>query len=142
MEDIEKEIEDEKKRLIREREQLYIQIQNKIRLDEDKFKNQISSSNLPNFKRQSTLNNNDLGMGKVRNYEKEIDYEQDRLNNDIEMINIIYNNMNEQAEDLWKILKIEKLENLLKEEKEKIKNFFQKKILMNIMILVLKIMKI
>ena len=127
LEEIEKEIEDEKKRLIREREQLYIQIQNKIRLDEDKFKNQISSSNLPNFKRQSTLNNNDLGMGKVRNYEKEIDYEQDRLNNDIEMINIIYNNMNEQAEDLWKILKIEKLENLLKEEKEKIKNFFQKK---------------
>ena len=125
LEEIEKEIEDEKKRLIREREQLYIQIQNKIRLDEDQYKNQLFSSTPPNYKIQG--NSNELGMAKNRNYEKEIDYEQDKLNNDIEMINIIYNNMNEQAEDLWEILKIEKLENLLNEEKEKIKNFNQKK---------------
>ena len=130
LEEKEKEIEDEKKRLIRERENKYVKIQEKIKLDEDQYKNQRFPSISFEIKRKDTSNingPNDLGGVKVRNYDKEIDYEQERLNNDIAIINMIYNNMSKQAEDLWEIIKIEKHEELLNSEKEKIKIFNERR---------------
>ena len=129
MKEKEKEIEAEKKRLVREREKKYVEIQNKIKICEEQIKNQRNQSISFDIKRQNTYMNgmNDSGGVKARNYDKEIDYEQERLTNDIAIINMIYNNMSKQAEDLWEILKIEKHEVLLNSEKKKIKIFNERK---------------
>ena len=129
-EEKDKEIEEEKKILIRKREIKYVDIQDKIKLDEDQYKNQRVPSVSPELKRKDTSNLNglnDLGGAKARNYDKEIDYEQERLNNDIAILNMLYNNMSKQATDLWEILKLEKHEVLLNSEKEKIKIFNERR---------------
>ena len=125
-----KEIEKKKERLIREKDQEYVILQNKIKLDEEQFKKkQRIPSMSHDFKSKGSYNIIELDeMGSAkRNFEKELENEMERYNNEKVIINMIYNNMDKQAQDLWEMIKIEKLESLLNEEKEKIKKEFETK---------------
>ena len=126
----EKEINEEKNILIRKREKDFILNQNRIKIEQDQNKNLRNPSISLDLKRQGTSNiigGDDIIGLKNRNYEKELDYERDGLTNDTAIINMIYNNMSKQTEDLWDIIKIEKHEDLLNSEKEKIKFFNERK---------------
>ena len=122
LDQMQKDIEDEKKKLIREKELKYVDIQNKIKLDEDQSKNRRIPSISVDLKRQGSYNiaGDEMGRAKTRNYEKEIDIEQDKLNNFTSITNMVYDNMGKKTQDLWEILQLEKHEELLNSEKEKI----------------------
>ena len=117
----EKEIELEKHRLIIEREKIHLEIERKIKNDEKIYsrKKIIMGDN----------NNNDdeIKDKKEKDFEKELNFEAERLNADLSIINKIYSNMCKISINLWDIIKLEKEESLLKQEKENIKNETEKK---------------
>ena len=124
----EKEIDDEKKRLIKERDNQYLDVHTKLNYEKVQIKGQRQPSISLDIKRQGSyiISGGDETL-KNRNYSKEIEYEQGKYINDTEIINMVYNNRNKQAKDLYEILQIEKHETLLNNEKEKTKNLNEKK---------------
>ena len=124
------EIEKKKNRLIREKDQEYLILQNKIKLDEEQFKKKQRIPSISHdFKRKGSYNIIELDeiVGPKRNFEKELENEMERYTNEKTILNMIYNNMNKQAHDLWEIIRIEKLESLLNTEKENIKKSYENK---------------
>ena len=129
IEDRIREINDEYERLVRERKLQFVEIQKKIKLEEEQNKIKRIPSLSIELKAQGSNNiigTEEFGGFKNRNYEKELEYEQDRLTNDLAILKMIYDNMNKQTKDLWEIIKIEKHELLLELEKDKIKEFNEK----------------
>ena len=128
MQEKEKEIDDEKKRLIKERDNQYLDVHTKLNYEKVQIKGQRQPSISLDIKRQGSyiISGGDETL-KNRNYSKEIEYEQGKYINDTEIINMVYNNRNKQAKDLYEILQIEKHETLLNNEKEKTKNLNEKK---------------
>ena len=128
IEEIKNKIEQKKKRIISERDIEHLKIQNNIRTDEDNYRNQRIPSMSHEFKNQGNYNIiplDDLGGNSKRNFQKELDYQINRLKYDTDIIELIYNNMNKYAQDFWEMTKIQKLEELLNPEKEKIKGTYE-----------------
>ena len=119
---IEKEIEEEKNRLIKEIDIKFIKNQEKIKLEKEELKRQRSFD----LKQQGSFIGGEDNV-KIRNYDKELEYERQKYSEDTNIINMLYNNKNKQTIYLWEILKIEKYENLLNIEKEKMTHINEKK---------------
>ena len=117
----EREINAEKRRLIREREKLYEEKENQLKNEEELKEKQkiiMGDNKSDNSKRTFDDENKEK---KERDYEKEKNFEKERLNNDLLLINKIYNSMSKIALTLWEIIKIEKEENYLHQQKETLK---------------------
>ena len=119
----EKEIEIEKQRLINQRERIHAEKETQIKKEEELWEKQriILGEN------KSVNNEDENKEKKEKNFEKELNFETEKLNKDLSIINAIYNNMTKIAISLWDIIKIEKEELLLNQEKERIKKDWEKK---------------
>ena len=121
----EKEIKFEKKILIQEREKIFSEKEKEIKKEEELREKQrliLGENNKVDNKYAEEEKEK-----KEIDYEKEMNSEMERLNNDISIINSIYNNMTKIAIVLWDIIKLEKEEILLNLEKRKLKKESEKR---------------
>ena len=123
----EKEIEYEKNLLNNERKKIHLEKQNQIKNEEELWEKQKIIMGENKSDNSKSINEDEIKEKKEKDFEKELNFEMEKLNNDINIINKIYDNMSKISITLWDIIKIEKEEKLLNKEKEKLKKDSEKK---------------
>ena len=118
---IEKEIESEKDNVITEREKFHVEKLKQIKNEEELWEKQKIIMGENKSDNSKSINEDELKEKKEKDFEKELSFEMERLNNDKLIIKKIYNNISKMAITLWDIMKLEKEENAINIEKEKLR---------------------
>ena len=124
---IEKEIEAEKDNVITEREKFHVEKLKQIKNEEELWEKQKIIMGENKSDNSKSINEDELKEKKEKDFEKELSFEMERLNNDKLIIKKIYNNISKMAITLWDIMKLEKEENAINIEKEKLRKDSEKK---------------